>query len=671
MFASFVAAFAAVSCDKPDNGGGEPENKDFAVSILNLSQGAVDIKISPEDNELTYYFGIEEKLVYESEYKTPEALCGRDLDRIHSLAEAEDIPLDQFLLEALIRGEKIWTYTGLTPKTDYIFYVYGLSTECEILTEVTFFNFTTPEVSFTDTYFEIEAGDITPTSFTLNIVPGDKTVSYYYDILLPANYEEYCGSDPANVPDFVESYLAALKEEEQFASLTMPQFIDAITVRGDHSDDSFENLLPEATYYAFAVGVANDGSVITEASVEEIHTTESPKNVWDVVLNEASDVSDTYCRATVYAEQKEAFAVMFELAEYFGETDTDADIINALYEANRQNISQYLHAEMASVEFDRLIPDDDYLMLIFACYPDGTPKTEAGKVNLLKVPVHTKPAAQISARFSMSVSSIAQTTAVVKVDVDKVDGDKETFLFNVAEKSVYDGWVADASKSLDEHMKAGMNAFIDTKLDAYNAGHPGVNMTRKEFLSRNLLDGAGVASYYDVDGLESETGYVVYLAGMKADGTFTTPFVTESFRTLGAQESQAKMEEVEVKCFEGTTAGTDRYQLWAYPGPGSKLQHFYGKAFAGTDEWTGKTAGEVLALLQAEPQYPVYHTFHLSDVEWGSTIYFYAVAYDNADVPSKVYRLVHKTPDGVSGTTQADLNTGSVHLYKESELPTL
>ena len=92
----------------------------------------------------------------------------------------------------------------------------------------------------------------------------------------------------------------------------MPEFIAEVTVSGKTSDSSFENLLPEGTYYAFAVCVANDGTCISEATVETIRTSESPKNSYTVSSEVVTDVAYS---AIVTAEQSEAFAVMMELQE--------------------------------------------------------------------------------------------------------------------------------------------------------------------------------------------------------------------------------------------------------------------------------------------------------------------------------------------------------------------
>ena len=273
----------------------------------------------------------------------------------------------------MLKGEQEWKYNTLVPETDYVFYAYGLSTELEILTTVNTYEFKTLVVEQVEVNFKITASDVTPTSFTLNVEPDRTDCVYYYDILLPAVYMDYCGGDPANLPAFVENYLAEWKKTERYATYTLPEFIAEVTVSGKTSDSSFENLLPEGTYYAFAVCVANDGTCISEATVETIRTSESPKNSYTVFSEVVTDVAYS---AIVTAEQSEAFAVMMELQEYFADAKSDAEIIQTIYDAYNQNISKYLYADVANVSFGGLIPNDKYYLLIFACNPDGSPKLD-------------------------------------------------------------------------------------------------------------------------------------------------------------------------------------------------------------------------------------------------------------------------------------------------------
>ena len=82
------------------------------------------------------------------------------------------------------------------------------------------------------------------------------------------------------------------------------------------------------------------------------------------------------------ASESETFAVLLERQYYFGEDDTDAEIIQALVNAHGGDISEYTSADYDYVSFDRLIPNEPYWLFVFACNSDGTPKLDEGKVNL-------------------------------------------------------------------------------------------------------------------------------------------------------------------------------------------------------------------------------------------------------------------------------------------------
>ena len=72
-----------------------------------------------------------------------ESLQAANIENIKALAEANGVGVEEFLLEALLKGEQEWKYNTLVPETDYVFYAYGLSTELEILTTVNTYEFKT------------------------------------------------------------------------------------------------------------------------------------------------------------------------------------------------------------------------------------------------------------------------------------------------------------------------------------------------------------------------------------------------------------------------------------------------------------------------------------------------------------------------------------------------
>lgn len=674
-FTALLTVLCCAGCNKNSDSGSKtpPVPDDFTFEVTELTQGSFGLNIQPEDAAQTYYFNLVTKEDF-GQYETGEALQQADLLYFTELAASVGLPLDQFLQEALLKGPQSKVYEALTPETAYVFYCYGISAAGEALTEVNSYEFSTPAVEFMNVNFAISATDITDTSFTLNIQPDNDQCYYYYDAMPASTYEEYCANDPANIPAFMESYLEILKDE-MFPDYTMPQFVRAITQRGAHTDsESFTLLLPEYTYYAFAIGIANDGTLMTAASVTPVTTTESPKNEYTVNSEKVDDVSYS---AYITASQSEAFAVLLERQCYFSETDSDADIINALYTANGNDFSNNLYADHASVEFKRLIPDEAYYLFVFACNADGSPKLDEGKINLLKVPVKTETAAMSSARFTLSAHNIEKTTATIKVNAES-QYSEETFVFTYMTRTDYDNLASKVGyfyDTIDEALREKMDEFLDESLEEWNASHSDAQMDMKEFLSRALMDGAGELSYYDITDLEPGTSYVVYLFGMKADKTYTTSAVTTEFTTVSDQSCLAYME-FYPRAYDYEDRNETLYQIWCYA-EGSYAR-FYAKAFNETDEWAGKSVDEIRGLLQNELVMTASGTACPCYAKWGTTFYFYAVCYDTQDFPSDVYKIVYTAPEtgegfGLKGgdvtmevTTVSDSAAASVLAVKET-----
>ena len=95
------------------------------------------------------------------------------------------------------------------------------------------------------------------------------------------------------------------------------------------------------------------------------------------------------------------------------------------------------------------------------------------------------------------------------------------------------------------------------------------------------------------------------------------------------------------------------YRVWTYAN--NSKEHYF-QSFVGEDEWAGKTASEVRELLKAS-KWPSSSSYKV-DAQFGQTWYGYSVAYDEAGIPTKVYKLWHTSPadtgdgfDNITGGT--------------------
>lgn len=151
--AAFFAVSGLVGCSSdsettPDTP--TPDEKtDFTFEVTDLTQGSFGVKILPEEKDQTYYFNLVTKATFDS-YADDLALQQADVLYMTDLATNLGISLDQFLLEALLKGDQQMDYLALTPETDYVFYSYGISAEGQPLTGVNSYTFTTPAVGTHD-----------------------------------------------------------------------------------------------------------------------------------------------------------------------------------------------------------------------------------------------------------------------------------------------------------------------------------------------------------------------------------------------------------------------------------------------------------------------------------------------------------------------------------------
>ena len=104
LFMGAVCLLPLVGCSDDDTEGTGPEpTSDFQFETLELTQGSFKVKITPEDKNMTYFFGVLEKSDF-SQFENLESLQAANIENIKALAEANGVGVEEFLLEALLKG---------------------------------------------------------------------------------------------------------------------------------------------------------------------------------------------------------------------------------------------------------------------------------------------------------------------------------------------------------------------------------------------------------------------------------------------------------------------------------------------------------------------------------------------------------------------------------------
>ena len=494
---------------KPEDG--KPiELENFTVTLTSLHSGDVFFNIQPKDETMTYWFALQVKEDMEA---TDEGTIAADREYFEYIASYYGISLHELLSDNLFAGEKDWMYNSLSAKTEYVLYMYGLSTDGEPTTAVNQITFTTTKVGPVDCDFELVVGDnITARSFSITIVPSDDHVAYFYDIFPAAMYEEYCLSDPENLPTFMAEYIPALASEN---GVSIPTAVGAISAYGAITQDftSEDGIEAANTYYVFVLGIGADGTATTDAEVISVTTARPPMNTFEV---STASIEDDRASFYVLPTQSESYVALFELQEYMydakGNPLSDEEIINAILAAQGDYIANHVYSGTSSVSECPLIPNKDYYCLVFG-YFGGEVTTP-----LTKVPFKTKAADPQDVDFILTVGEPTTTSVSVSVQPYR---EPTPHMFNYMPYSTYVEYGAN-----DEAIKRFNNELID---GLWNPA----KMSREEWLSRALE-----TSYNSwlIEGLEPNTKYVFYAIGLVPDGTYTTQAFVKEFTTKELKE---------------------------------------------------------------------------------------------------------------------------------------
>lgn len=494
---------------KPEDG--KPiELENFTVTLTSLHSGDVFFNIQPKDETMTYWFALQVKEDMEAD---DEGTIAADREYFEYIASYYGISLHELLSDNLFAGEKDWMYNSLSAKTEYVLYMYGLSTDGEPTTAVNQITFTTTKVGPVDCDFELVVGDnITARSFSITIVPSDDHVAYFYDIFPAAMYEEYCLSDPENLPAFMAEYIPALASEN---GISIPTAVGAISAYGAITQDftSEDGIEAANTYYVFVLGIGADGTATTDAEVISVTTARPPMNTFEV---STASIEDDRASFYVLPTQSESYVALFELQEYMydakGNPLSDEEIINAILAAQGDYIANHVYSGTSSVSECPLIPNKDYYCLVFG-YFGGEVTTP-----LTKVPFKTKAADPQDVDFILTVGEPTTTSVSVSVQPYR---EPTPHMFNYMPYSTYVEYGAD-----DEAIKRFNNELID---GLWNPA----KMSREEWLSRALE-----TSYNSwlIEGLEPNTKYVFYAIGLVPDGTYTTQAFVKEFTTKELKE---------------------------------------------------------------------------------------------------------------------------------------
>ena len=188
-----LAMFLLPSCDKDvtEHDDKEMVNCTFKINVSNVTGNSVKLSAIPSKLSVKYYLSVVRKDIFDL-YDDKNEFASDNLEDVKMDAEELDADVMEYISSLRVSGSSPKTIDGLSPETDYVAFVYGVSDEGKICTEISVTEFSTVKgEKLVDMDFSFEMVTVGGTEATVKIVPLRNDVMYYYDLLPVAEMTKY------------------------------------------------------------------------------------------------------------------------------------------------------------------------------------------------------------------------------------------------------------------------------------------------------------------------------------------------------------------------------------------------------------------------------------------------------------------------------------------------
>lgn len=173
--------------------------------------------------------------------------------------------------------------------------------------------------------FKLKVYDISSVTATVEVEPEDKESPYYMDVI---NESDFLQAQQYGFDDYMTWFIGSLMEQ------TGKDRADVIKMISSYGNDGFilTSLKPETTYYAFAVGIDDDGMTTTEVAYEKFETPqkEESANTFDL---EVTDVTATTAMIAADVSNEDTYILTIEPANII-EGLSDAELTDYVIQNN-------------------------------------------------------------------------------------------------------------------------------------------------------------------------------------------------------------------------------------------------------------------------------------------------------------------------------------------------
>lgn len=357
------------------------ENLSLEVEITEVGPTSIIFNVEASHPDMTWIPMVTYKEYWDQQPSDDEVFIS-DLAYFEYMAENAGITLAEFLADMVgVGSQEGIEITGLTPETEFVIYVYGLTIDGERTTDIVSREATTEKpyegaITFT---FDIKEEDYIM-EFVVN--PSHKGVNYYHGVATEDEinaWKELAESD--NLRD-------AIQKGDIEANIDMfmsygfidsrQEYFDMCNVY-DTVDDGWERVKADTKYLLYAAKWDENCKLIGEVSTAEYVTApaEMSKNELTVEIKE---VNQSQVTVRVTTTNNDPYVVIPVKSEDIAGM-SDEEIYTLVTTKYDYLVSEYTFNGNYTHTFSRMRPETNYTILVFGSMA-GTMTTDMTKIEV-------------------------------------------------------------------------------------------------------------------------------------------------------------------------------------------------------------------------------------------------------------------------------------------------
>lgn len=364
------SAFAFTSCNKDNGGngnnGGNDGNDDLydsgmTITVSDITTSSANIRFKPVTTDKYIY-----QVIRASEFTSEKEIVSTNEATFKQLAEDNKVPIAEVINANANMGIIEKTSNKLINETEYIVYAYHLNSEGKQLSHMDTVHFKTlprvyPEPN--GTTFEINNIVAKVTEVEYDVVPSDKEILFFTDIMSKHDFEYLYNSDLLKAREY---WTDIIELQTGVQGISVQDYVKKISKKGDYHKRLIL-LDPSTDYYTYTVETDENGIPLSNVKL-------SPFKTGDPVVDESisfeisvTSIGATGCTLEVTPSSNEVpyWATIIEKARYNQFSSDEEYMLNVIYNFGKYWEEQLVMEVSTQNWSGRLQADTEYVALAF------------------------------------------------------------------------------------------------------------------------------------------------------------------------------------------------------------------------------------------------------------------------------------------------------------------